>query len=106
MRTMHDASLDERDKWNTVTRLIRGPTNLLAAQHSTRIDVRRIDRQDARDDPRELEFLVPDFSEAFYARAAPIPHRLGTPVPVTFVARLSDRLEPARRAAGCGRGPR
>ncbi|MCY2993585.1 MAG: CRTAC1 family protein [Planctomycetota bacterium] len=93
-------SLDGEGKWNTVLAKVRPLTNVLSADHATRIDRRRIDRQDAAD-PGELAFVIHDFSESALTTASPVSKELGPPRSVKFVPLPKARqLPPLPRVRG------
>lgn len=79
-----EPSRDEERRWSTLLAKVRPLTNVLSADHATRIDRRRIDRQDAAD-LGELAFVRHEFSTSILTAAAKIPQELGPPISVEFV---------------------
>jgi hypothetical protein len=80
--------------WKTLTTVSRRIGNVLLAETPTRIDFRRLDRQNERD-LAELEFVRPRLSDAFYASTPEIVRDLGPPISVRFQAAPEpDQLPP------------
>lgn len=78
-------SSTDPNHWKTLTALSRRIGNVLLAETPTRIDFRRLDRQNERD-LAELEFVRPRLSDAFYACTPEIVRDLGPPISVRFQA--------------------
>lgn len=74
------ASADPND-WKTLTAVTRRLGNVLLAETPTRIDFRRLDRQNERD-VAELELVRPRLDAAFYASAPKLVGELGPPISV------------------------
>ncbi len=79
-----DQTRDGEAKWNVVLQRVRPITNVMAAEHATRIDRRRIDRQDQAD-MAELAFIRHDFAAGDPAVDSQMFGPTETPVPVKFV---------------------
>ena len=78
-------SSTDPNPWKTLTALSRRIGNVLLVETPTRIDFRRLDRQNERD-LAELEFVRPRLSDAFYASTPEIVRDLGPPISVRFQA--------------------
>ena len=72
---------------------MRPLTNVLNAEHATRIDRRRIDRQDAAD-LSELAFVMHEFSTIDLTNASSVPKELGPPISVTLVPVPAEQQPP------------
>ena len=90
--TVSDQTLEGDGKWNAVLAKVRPITNVLNAEHATRIDRRRIDRQDAAD-LGELAFVMHEFGTLMWANTSSAPKELGPPISVTLV-RVSAEQQP------------
>ncbi len=88
-----DPSLEGDGKWNAVLRNVRPTTNVLSADHATRIDRRRIDRQDAAD-LGELAFVRHAFSTSVWTAASSISTELGQPISVKLVPLPAEKQLP------------
>jgi hypothetical protein len=80
--------------WKTLTAVSRRIGNVLLAETPTRIDFRRLDRQNERD-LAELEFVRPRLSDAFHASTPEIVRDLGPPISVRLhAAPEAEQLPP------------
>ncbi len=76
-----DTTSDEQQKWRALQTVTRRLGNVLLAETPTRIDFRRIDRQDDRE-LAERAFVRRGLSEAFYASVPGLVRDLGPPISV------------------------
>lgn len=88
-------SLDGDAKWNTVLQKVRPVTNVLSGEHPTRIDRRRIDRQDQADQA-ELAFVKHDFGTTDFAAESAAPAETAAPIPVKLVPLPHEEQLPER----------
>ncbi len=92
--TLADQALDQQQKWRTLQAMTRRMGNVVLAETPTRIDFRRIDRQDDRE-IAERAFVCRDLSDAFYAAVPGLVRDLGPPISVALTpAPDSQQLPP------------
>jgi tetratricopeptide (TPR) repeat protein len=95
-----DQAPDAEAKWDKVLPRVRALTNVLGVEHATRIDRRRIDRQDTAD-LGELAFVKHDFSTDFLATERLASQETGMPTSVKLVPLPAARQLPPLSAV-CG----